>query len=113
MRFAERLSDDVLIFDVSGRFPVTLGTGPLRKVVMERLAEGHRKFLFNLEGVPSVDSAGVGSLVAVRARVLADGGQIKLANLTDKVYRALAVTRIVDLFDIYDDEESALAAYAA
>jgi anti-anti-sigma factor len=67
--------------------------------------------VLNLEGVPYLDSSGMGMLIGVYVSAVRGGGKLKLVALTRKVQRALTVSRLLALFEVYKDEASAVASY--
>lgn len=69
--------------------------------------------VLNLEGVPYLDSSGMGMLIGSYVSAVRGGGKLKLVALTRKVQRALAVSRLLALFEVYKDEASAIASCRA
>jgi len=102
---------DVTVVDITGRITLGEESAKVRETVSNLLSEGHVKILLNLAGVNFIDSSGLGMLVASVASVRKAGGEMKLAKLTDKVDDLMEVTRLYTVFDIADDEASALASF--
>ena len=75
------------------------------------LGEGKNKILLNLGGVGYIDSSGIGELVSSFTAVKKEGGTLKLLNLTQKIQDLLAITKLLTVFDTFDDEGSALSSY--
>ena len=113
MNITIRENNGVTVIDLSGR--LTLGDGPaiLREDIRRLLEEGKTRLLLNLAGVTHLDSAGMGLLVGAYATVSRSGGQLKLSNLTSRVKDLLIITKLCTVFEIYDDEASAIASFAA
>jgi anti-sigma B factor antagonist len=80
--------------------------------VRDLLAKGQKKILLNLGDVNYIDSSGIGELVSAYTTVRNQGGELKLLNLTRKVHDLLQITKLYTVFDIKDDEASAIASYA-
>ncbi len=112
MRLSERQRGDVRILDVAGRITIGRGDVELRQAIAAALEDGCRKLLLNLEKVAKADSAGVGELAAAYIRVTGLGGSIKLLGLSPKVSGSLQVTRLTPIFEIFDDEDEAVASFA-
>ncbi len=108
-----RKSGDVVIADLSGRLVAGVGDEILREVVNELLAEGWKKILLNLSQVTTVDSAGVGELVASLKVTQRLGGALKLLNLNERVKTSLHLSSLLPLFEVYDDEAAALEHFKA
>ena len=106
-----RRLDDVFILDLSGRITMGEGALVLRDRIGKLLAAGHQKFLLNLADVDYIDSSGLGELVSSFTTVRNQGGQLKLLNLTRRVQDLLQITKLLTVFDVYDDEGEALSSY--
>lgn len=108
MHVEVRKSGDVVIVDMSGRLVAGVGDEILRDVVNELLAEGWKKILLNLSQVSTVDSSGVGELVASLKVTQRLGGALRLLNLHERVKASLHLSSLLPLFEVYDDERAAL-----
>ena len=104
---ARRL-DDVVILDLSGRITMGEGTLIIRENIQKLLNGGDRKFLLNLADVDYIDSSGLGELVTAFTTVRNQGGQLKLLNLTRRVQDLLQITKLLTVFEAFDDETEAL-----
>lgn len=109
-KIQNRRIDDVVLLDLSGKLtigePVTL----LRDMMQAYAANGNRKFVVNLGDVHYIDSSGLGELVWAHVSTKKNGGDIKLLRLTSHVKDLMQITKLVSVFDTYEDEGSALAA---
>jgi anti-sigma B factor antagonist len=112
MTLATRDVSGVTIVDLSGK--ITLGEGgvTLREEVRKLLADGSKKIVLNLGEVNYIDSSGLGELVSAYTAVKNAGGELKLINLTSKVRDLLVITKLVTVFDVKDDEASAVSSFA-
>ena len=111
LNIKERQAGDVTIVDLSGEIRIGGGTNELRGAIRDRIAGGNNKILLNLSGVKYIDSSGIGELVANYTTASRDGGQLKLLNLTEKVQDLLVITKLLTVFDAYDDETEALGSF--
>ncbi|MGA2897436.1 MAG: STAS domain-containing protein [Acidobacteriaceae bacterium] len=111
MKVAIRQVDGITILDLSGR--ITLGEGSiiLRDSVHDALDKGSKNILLNLAQISYIDSSGVGELVSAFTSVKNAGGELKLLNLTQKVHDLLQITKLYTVFDIWDNEASAITAF--
>jgi anti-sigma B factor antagonist len=106
-----RQAGDVTILDLSGEVRIGEGNVSLRDSI-RKLADGGRKnILLNLGGVKYIDSTGIGELIANYTTVSRQGGQLKLLNLTDRVQNLLVITKLLTVFDSYDNEAEALKSF--
>jgi len=112
MKSNSRRVDGVTIMDLSGRITLGEGSVVLRDQIREHLGKGEKKILLNLGDVTYIDSSGIGELVSAFTTVRNQGGELKLLNLTKKVHDLLQITKLYTVFDVKDDEASAVKAFA-
>jgi anti-sigma B factor antagonist len=112
MKIKTRQVDGVTIMDCSGRITLGEGSVQLRDEVRDLLSKGSKQILLNLGDVTYIDSSGIGELVSAFTTVRNQGGDLKLLNLTKKVHDLLQITKLYTVFDVKDDEASAVASFA-
>jgi anti-sigma B factor antagonist len=112
MKVTTRQVDGVTILDLSGRITLGEGSVQLRDSVRDLLAKAQKQILLNLADVNYIDSSGIGELVSAYTTVRNQGGDLKLLNLTKKVHDLLQITKLYTVFDVKDDEASAIASFA-
>lgn len=112
LNITERQAGDVTILDLDGKITIGEGSVALRTAIRRLLGEGKKNILLNLGGVGYIDSSGIGELVSSFTAVNKEGGSLKLLNLTQKIQDLLAITKLLTVFDTYDDEGEALASYS-
>jgi len=113
-----RRTGDVTILDLDGRISLedalwSASGVVLGKVIRELVKNGERKILLNLKGVTFIDSSGIGELTGALTAVQRQGGQLKLVNPSPRVVDLLRITRLDTMFDIRDDENSAIQAFSS
>ena len=101
----------VTVVYCSGRIVFGEEAADLRERVKEMLAT-IRQIVLNLGGVSYIDSGGLGTLVGLYTSARAAGGEIKLANLTQRVRDQLQITKLVTVFEVFDSEEKAIESFA-
>ena len=111
MQIEERASGDFMILDLKGKLTIGEGDELLKDKINSLIQQGHRKLLMNLEGVPYVDSAGLGEIVRTYTTVSRQGGSLKLLNLTKRIEDLLAITKLLTVFDTYDSEQETLDSF--
>jgi anti-sigma B factor antagonist len=107
----ERQAGDVTILDLTGEVRIGEGSIALRDAIRHLAEEGKKKVLLNLAGVKYMDSSGIGELIANYTTVKRHGGQLKLLNLTDRIQNLLVITKLLTVFDAYDNEAEALKSF--
>jgi anti-sigma B factor antagonist len=111
LTIASRELDGVSILDLSGRITLGEGAVQLREAIRELISKGVKKIIVGLGDVNYIDSSGLGELVSSFTTAKNQGAELKLLNLTKKVKDVLQVTKLYTVFDIYDDEASAIASF--
>jgi anti-sigma B factor antagonist len=111
MKANNRQVEGVAVVDMSGR--ITLGEGSviLRDTIRDLVGKGQKKILLNLGDVTYIDSSGIGELVSAFTAVRREGGELKLLKLTKKVHDLLQITKLYTVFDIKDDEATAIKSF--
>jgi anti-sigma B factor antagonist len=107
----ERQAGDVTILDLTGEVRIGEGSISLRDAIRNLADGGKKKLLLNLAGVKYMDSSGIGELIANYTTVKRQGGQLKLLNLTDRIQNLLVITKLLTVFDAYDNEPEALKSF--
>lgn len=111
VKISTRQVDGVTILDMSGRITLGEGSVQLRDAVRDLLSKGQKHILLNLGDVTYIDSSGIGELVSAFTTAKNQGGELKLLNLTRKVHDLLQITKLYTVFDVKDDEASAIASF--
>lgn len=111
MTIDTRTANGVTILDIHGRITIGEGSAEVRSVVRELLAAGKKNILLNMGDVSYVDSSGIGELVSSFTTVTNQGGKLKLLSLTKKLRELLAITKLLTVFDCYDDEAEAIGSF--
>lgn len=111
LTIATRQLDGVTILDLSGRITLGEGSVQLRDAIRDLISKGVKQILLNLGDVNYIDSSGLGELVSAFTTAKNQNADVKLLSLTKKVKDVLQVTKLYTVFDIYDDEASAIASF--
>lgn len=104
--------EGVTVLDLGGKIVMGEGSGQLRSAIQDAMSAGSKKVLLNLEGVNYIDSFGLGELVGGYTTLRNAGGELKLLNLSKKVKDLLVITKLLTVFDVSEDEKSAIASFA-
>ena len=104
-----RRFEDISVLDLSGKLTIGEPVLLLRENLRSSVNEGERKFILNLGDVSYIDSSGLGELVSSYTTIRNKGGDVKLLKLTSKTKDLLQMTKLLTVFDVYDDEAKAIA----
>lgn len=111
LSIASREVDGVTVLDLSGRITLGEGSVQLRDAIRDLIGKGERRILLDLGDVNYIDSSGLGEMVSAYTSAKNQGASVKLLKLTKKVHDLLQLTKLYTVFDIYDDEASAIASF--
>lgn len=111
MKIEKRKKNDVVIFDLKGKILIGEGIEQLREAINSTIKEKETKILLNFKDVPYLDSTGLGEVVRSYTSVKKEGGSVKIINLTQKVRDLLSVTKLITVFETFEDEDAAAASF--
>ena len=106
LRMSTRSVEGVLVVDCSGRVVFGEESASLRDTVKKLLAQ-NPKVVMNLREVNYIDSGGLGTLVSLYTTARSAGGAVKLSSLSQRVGDLLQITKLLTIFEVFDDEEAA------
>ena len=112
IKVSTRQVDGVTILDLSGRITLGEGSVTLRDTIRDLVNKGEKYILLNVGDTSYIDSSGLGEMVSAYTTVKNAGGELKLLNLTKKVKDLLQITKLYTVFDVKDDEASAVASFS-
>ena len=115
LEVAARQVGGITVVDVNGNlWPRTDKSSHLLSELVKNLVEsGNKRILLNLKGVKEHDNSGVGELVASLKAIRQQRGQLKLANVSQTLKGRLALSSMTKIFEIYEDEASAIKAFGS
>ena len=113
MQIEERSAGDVTVLDLKGKMTLGEGDELLRDKINSLIQQGVRKVVLNLEGVPYIDSAGLGEIVRTYTTISRQGGSLKLLNLTKRITDLLSITKLLTVFETFDSEAEAVRSFSA
>ncbi len=113
MQLNQRIVGDVAIVEVIGNIVASQGDPLLKDKISSLREQGYTHVVIDLGHVAYMDSEGLGSLVQAYATMKRSGGTLKLMRLTTRLRDLLSITKLVTIFDTFDDEKSALASFSA
>jgi len=102
--------EGVLVVDCSGRVVFGEESATLRDIVKKLLSE-NPNVVMNLREVNYIDSGGLGTLVSLYTSARSAGGAVKLASLSQRVGDLLQVTKLLTIFEVFDDEVTAAKSF--
>jgi anti-sigma B factor antagonist len=102
---------NIVILDLLGKITIGEGSNKLRDEVNRLLEAGAKEIILNFEQATYLDSSGIGELISRHTTTKNQGGHLKLLKLPRKIKDLLTVTRLLPVFETFDDEEDALLSF--
>jgi anti-sigma B factor antagonist len=107
----QRHNTNVTILDLSGKVQIGESSTKLRTTLRELIRDGEKRILINLAEVSNIDSSGLGEFVGSFASLRKNGGELKLLNLTDRISEIMMITKLLTVFDVYENEKEAINSF--
>lgn len=107
----DKVRGDVAIVSIKGDITPGKIEGVLSRRMLALVDEGYKKLVLNLEGLPSIDSIGLGEIVRSYTSIMRQGAKMKLAAVPKKIVDLLHVTRLIVAFELASSEDEAVAKF--
>ncbi|HLM03145.1 MAG TPA: STAS domain-containing protein [Pyrinomonadaceae bacterium] len=104
LNIAQRRSNDIIILDLDGKIKLGDGCAELHKTLRLLIERNEKRVLLNLQKVSYIDSSGLGELVSGYAAFKRNDGEMKLLYLSPNVHQLMTLTKLLTVFDIYENE---------
>ena len=111
MRMGEKEQAGVVVLMPKGKIMGGPDAGAVKERLHQLIDDGKKKVVVDLGGVSWMNSSGLGILIGGLTTMRNNGGDLKLANTTDKVQNLLMVTKLITIFESFDTVEEAVASY--
>lgn len=111
MQIDRKETDGVTVLSLNGRLLFGDATIYLDQQIKQLVAEGATKILVNLENMNTIDSCGIGQLIAGFTTVRKSGGTLKVCSPTDQVLRVLQLVKLPAVIEVHSTEHEALASF--
>ena len=99
------------LLKIRGRITLGLGVDRLRDTLQDLLVAGSNQWVLDISDVAMIDSSGIGLLVRYLTAAKQQGGALKLLNPTKFAMQSLKMIGLLNLFEVYDDQETALSSF--
>jgi anti-sigma B factor antagonist len=111
LTITKRMVGEVIVLDLTGKVHIGEGNLDLHRTLRSLVEQNGKQVLINLAGVTSIDSSGLGELVAGYTTLEKNGGELKLLKLTERVKELMMITKLLTVFEAFDDEATAIASF--
>ena len=112
MEITQRIEGDITVLLPVGRID-TLAAAELDQALQSAMSAGKHNMIVDMSGVEYISSAGLRALAAVQVRSRAEGGDMKVAALNERVTRVFNIIGFDLLMSIHDTTEAAIAEFSS
>jgi anti-sigma B factor antagonist len=112
MEIHTRMVGDVHVLDIRGKITLGEATQAMRHTISNLLENGGKKIVLNFTEVNYIDGGGLGELVRTHTTITNEGKQLKLLNLTKRIRELLLITKLLTVFQVYENEQAAVGSFA-
>lgn len=111
LTITERRVDNVLILDLEGNIRLGEGSMEFRQLIRRLVQDEEKNVLLNLARISYIDSSGLGEVVAAFTSLQKIDAKMKLLHLTRRVNELMMITKLLTIFEVFDNEAEALKSF--
>ncbi len=111
MDILQRREGNVVVLDIYGTITLGESKEKFARVMDDLLSETDVNVLVNFSAINYLDSTGIGELVGYMNKFVENKRQLKLLKPHDRIRKLLSITKLDTIFEIYEDEQTALASF--
>lgn len=111
LKMTNRELSGVQVVALDGRIVLGEESNALREKIKGMIAEGKKKVVLNMSNITFIDSAGLGTLVALHTSAKSQGASLRLCHLGSKFQEVLQITKLLTIFDVHGTEAAAVASF--
>ena len=111
MDILQRLISNVLVVEISTELASKVNIDEFSNLLRAQIEKGNKKVVVDLSDIRYFNSSHVGMLVSGYTTAVSGGGDMKLASISDRVLKALAISKLDSVFDIHTSVEEAVESY--
>lgn len=102
------IAPGTVVITLTGKMMLGPEGDEIVSMVEQQLSAGTRKFVFDLSGVTVIDSTGIGRFISSFNKIMAAGGEMRMAGATGHVMQSFRVSLLDKVFSFYPSLQQAL-----
>ncbi len=111
MKLSDRTQDGIVVLSPSGKIMGGPDASLLNDKLHQCIEDDQKRIVVDLAGVEWMNSTGLGILISSYTTLRNNGGELKLANVTDKIHSLLVITKLVTVFEAHDSVDEAIGSF--
>ena len=104
-------SGKIAIIEIKGSLVGDGDTDELRTAVADFIEQGNKCMIINLQKLNYMNSSGIGAIISAHASYARNDGEVKLVGITNNVQNLFIITKLIDIFEVYDKIDEATASF--
>lgn len=100
---------DTVVVTLSGKLMLGPEGEEIPSMVDEFLRQGKKTIIFDLSGLTTIDSTGIGRFIASFNKIAAAGGEMRMAGATGHLFQSFHISLLDQVFPFYPTVEEARA----
>lgn len=105
----EEVAPGKVLITLTGKIMMGAGGDQIVPLVEDLMRDGKRIIIFDLSGVTALDSTGVGHFIVSFNKLVAVGGEMRMAGATGHVFQTFHVSLLDQIFPFFPTAEAAAA----
>jgi anti-sigma B factor antagonist len=102
---------NVAVLNLHGNIRLGANNNEIHNTIRFLVEKGERQILLNFADVTSIDSGGLGALVAGSATLRNLGGELKMLGLNGRVLEMMELTGLLMIFEVFENEQEATESF--
>lgn len=111
MKLTDRIVDDVVILEPKGKIMGGPDATLLHDKLHDFIDQSKKKVVIDLSKVEWMNSTGLGILISGLTTMRNNGGELKLAGITEKIESLLTITKLITVFENFDSVDQAVGSF--
>lgn len=111
MKIKHKEAYNAVIIELHGNVMGGPEAAELNALLHKLIDEGKKNVVVDLSNVKFINSSGLGILISALTTMRNGGGELKLANVTEKIESLLMITKLITIFEHYESVEDAVKSF--
>ena len=111
MQIKETIEGDVVVLSMKGNLMGEPETTEFRDKIKNLSRDGFLKIVLDVSKIKWINSSGLGALISALTTINNAGGDMRIANVTEKINSLFMITQLIKVFKTFESNERAVASY--
>ena len=111
MKIKQTPVDNAIVLELSGKIRGGPDFDKFKAEIAGLVETGHKNVILDLNGVPWINSTGLGILITGYHTLKAAEGSMKICNVKERVLSIFYISQLEKIFEVFPSREEAVASY--